>query len=455
MEDSTASLPELPEEGLSASPPSDTGQDLSGIGGVKPKPKRKPPVKRAAPKRTVIVPKAAPIFAAKPAPTPKAPKTSPPPPVPSPAVHLHWYWKVAATLAVLSAALLVFVLYLIFAKATITVVPKRQQVAASFKAAVSPKAGQPGTILGVYKKTSIEATRSVAIQGDGKQVEGVATGRATLINTTDASQTLVATTRLLTADGVLFRLKNQSTIPARGRVEAEVYADKPGAAGNIGPSKFTIPGLKESLQDAIYAASTVPMKGGVRSVKVVTQADIDSAMKSVEAAVREEALAKLRALAGDAAGRGGEVVKATFSKKQTAAAVGTEASLVSIDIAATVEAVFYDRAAVEELARNKLIQTIPADEDLTNFDTAALAIEFAGGADDGSATISVSGVGVAVIKPESTAFDKTNLAGLSKARVIEYFRTIPAVESVEVKFRPFWVRRVPGAKDHIEIIISQ
>ena len=121
--------------------------------------------------------------------------------------------------------------------------------------------------------------------------DGIATGVVTLSNRTSSDQPLVATTRLLSDDGVLFRLRDSTEVPAGGSVDAAVYADEAGSGGNIGPSHFTIPGLPTSLQDDIDGESAAPMDGGVIRVGILSQADVDAGL--VRAG--EEATASLAA----------------------------------------------------------------------------------------------------------------------------------------------------------------
>lgn len=463
--DNSPAMPELPE--VHAATGSEGEDDDSFAVAPKATPKQK--TLRRAPnaprkkRRVLIVPKdVGPIsraarssvdFASSSA-TPRA--VRPLPASRPPAVHVGLYWKIAASLAVLSALVLIFVFYLIFAKATITLVPKAQALEAAARLRVDSNANVAGAVRGTYKREEISVSRTVPVSGEGKSIEAAATGAVTLFNTTDAAQALVATTRLLSPDGVLFRLKNQARVPAGGRVEAEVYADKPGAIGNIGPTKFTIPGLRENLQDKIYAASSAPMTGGVRNVKIVTQDDVEAAALQVESEVKEQSVAKLRALAGDLSKLGGEIMVAKRSKLETDAAVGTEASAVSLKLTLMVEAVFYDRDAVRAAVKAKLAENVTADQEVRGFDAERVAVALVSGdAGNSTATITATGSGTAVIKADSPLFDKAALAGLSKSRVIDYFRSNPAVESVDITFHPFWVRRVPGAKDHIEIIVKQ
>ena len=116
-------------------------------------------------------------------------------------------------------------------------------------------------------------------------------------NDSSISQPLVATTRLLTADGILFRMKKGATVPANGTVEVDVYADKSGKASEIGPSKFTIPGLNEARQKVVWAESIKPMVGGVRQFGVIGSEDIKEAEGEMLAELKKSGRRKNWALA--------------------------------------------------------------------------------------------------------------------------------------------------------------
>ena len=97
----------------------------------------------------------------------------------------------------------------------------------------------------------------------GTEKDGTATGTVELINVGSVSQALIVRTRLLSESGALFRLIERVTVPANGSITAEVRADVEGETGNIPPSSFIIPGLRESLQSVVYAESAEAMSGGL------------------------------------------------------------------------------------------------------------------------------------------------------------------------------------------------
>ncbi|MGC9031545.1 MAG: hypothetical protein ACP5H7_02195 [Minisyncoccia bacterium] len=99
---------------------------------------------------------------------------------------------------------------------------------------------------------------------------------------------LVQNTRFLSADGKIFKAKNKFMIPPAkvegkkiipGSIEIEVVAENPGEEYNIGPTKFSIPGLAGSeVYSFVFGESKEPMQGGkTGSSLVIVQKDIDDA----------------------------------------------------------------------------------------------------------------------------------------------------------------------------------
>ena len=142
--------------------------------------------------------------------------------------------------------------------------------------------------------TTVNGTQNFTNTNRGEQAEAQATGTVTIYNSWSENQPLMATTRLLTPDGVLFRIKERVDVPAGGKIEnVEVYADQPGTSGNIGPTSFTIPGLWQGLQEKIYAENSEPMTGGLRETKFITQKIISETSDVLKGELIEKAKIKL------------------------------------------------------------------------------------------------------------------------------------------------------------------
>ena len=159
---------------------------------------------------------------------------------------LKVYQRIAVAFVFMTFFLLLAVLYLSISRATITIVanPKVVSVDTEVRAVADPK--NDGELSGIVTKQSFTTRQIVLLPQEGATAtEEKAGGTVTIINESGSVQPLVATTRLLSKDGVLFRIDTPVNVPAKGQVNVIAHADKPGLSGEIGPTQFTIPGLPE------------------------------------------------------------------------------------------------------------------------------------------------------------------------------------------------------------------
>ena len=116
-----------------------------------------------------------------------------------------------------------------------------------------------------------------------------ASGKITVYNNYgSAPQKLIANTRFQTSDGKVYRIKGAISVPGMGVLEATVYADQAGEEYNIGPSDFTLPGLKGGARfEKVFAKSKSAMSGGSSgNIRVVKKEDIDSVRASINEKIK-------------------------------------------------------------------------------------------------------------------------------------------------------------------------
>src|SRR3989338_2994289 len=141
------------------------------------------------------------------------PKKSPVPPL------SMIYRKIAISFVVLTVLLVGVIVFFSLAKATVAITPKQELKSAEFLVTVSKNPGNaPGTLQGNYEEKVVEDEGQFEATGVTEK-SGRAQGKVMLTNTTSIAQPLVATTRLLSPEGVLFRMKAGATVPANGKVE--------------------------------------------------------------------------------------------------------------------------------------------------------------------------------------------------------------------------------------------
>jgi len=173
----------------------------------------------------------------------------------------------------------------------------QQNVTLEFPIQVNTKTSEDlasGVIAGRILEKTLEKTKEYQTTGIKSSTEK-ATGQVSIINNYSAAQALMATTRLLSSKGILYRIKSGITVPAHGQVAVDIVADQAGKEYEIGPEQFTIPGLSSSMQKYIYAKSDQPTSGGVKEINILSQQDLDIAQADLKKELAAEALSNFTA----------------------------------------------------------------------------------------------------------------------------------------------------------------
>ena len=366
---------------------------------------------------------------------------------------IRFYRTIAATFVALVMTLLTFVIYLSFVKAVVTIKSKPVPVTANFNVDIAKEPQDNSVVKGIVISETREGSKTYNVPG-GVEVPAKASGLVTIINTTSRNQPLVKTTRLLTSEGVLFRIVKNVVVPARGSVEVVAEADQLGEVGDIGPAHFTIPGLAPLLQTLIYAQSSVPMIGGLQAQAKVSAALLESAMSELSKSLFMEARTAVEEIR-QFQGFSGIFYEEKVIEKKSDTVPGTAAAKFALSVKVRVTGVFFDRLSLESFARAKLFSQLSDDFTLREINSDAFEISLASyNVERGSATLRVSAVGSARLKEGGAILNKDRISGLEASATERYFKGYNEVESVKVEIRPFWVKTLPKLKDHIDFIIE-
>lgn len=386
-------------------------------------------------------------------------RAAPPPVIKTPSIT--FYRNIAVTFLALTVLLLLAVAYMSVKKVTIRVVAQPVTLQASALARVGEKAEDMPHLAGATGRFEVELSREFVPTGT-KEKETQATGTVVIKNTTDRNQPLVATTRLLTSDGILYRLKNTVTAPARGSVDAAIYADKPGKASEREPKvnekgeaeRLTIPGLAEPLQSKIYAELKTAVTGGVQKAGVVSPEDVKRAKEALRDAARDEAqkLLVAREKSGEGFGYAGAVQNIAF---ETSGTDQTEVSSFTVKAKAVVIAALYNKEAAAQLANTRLQDKVARQPVKLVLGEAMPEVKVDRYDDNGKwVQLALAQSGVTYLTEQSPALDAMKFYGKSRADIEAYVRGIPGVQDVSVKFRPAWSDVAPRVPEHIEVRVA-
>lgn len=369
-----------------------------------------------------------------------------------------YYNKIVVGFIFLTAILVLAIVYFSFSKTTILVQTHEVPLTAEVTKTVTDLGG---TIF----LTEVEGnTASQNITGTTEK-PAKAQGTVTIYNKYSKAQPLVATTRLLSTGGVLFRTKETVTVSAGGSVQVGVEADQEGVSGNIGPSQFEIVALWEGLKKDIYAESTAAMAGGLTTAGTVKESDINELKNALNVELLQKAKEQFEAeikrrtdlpakplwnfdvskqqgifvnyLTNEVSAKEGDVVE-NFTAHQ------------KIQVVVPV----FDTAVMQTVVPDILKAQLPAGtemilDQLTSSWTVTSVNE-----DRTEAEILWKLQVPTKITTNHKILDRGRLTGLTEMEIKKYLEAFPEVAATQVKFSPFWVTRTPNLIDHIIIQID-
>lgn len=364
---------------------------------------------------------------------------------------VRFYKLIALTFLFITLALLGTIIFMSSKRAAITIITKSEPIEVSETVTLGTTSTEV-LVPGFVTTTVVEYEKMFSPEGSTSE-DAEAVGEVIIINETAAAQPLIATTRVLSKENVLFRLKNGVTVPANGSIKAQVYADVKGASGNIQPTTFTIPGLSEDKQKVIYAKSDSAMVGGVRTIGVVDDADVTKAEKTMLEEMKTKAATQLDLDEVENMTGIFEVVQYTFDD---VADIGKEVNSFTVKGRATIAGIWYDETKAKAFANDMLNKRVVDNSEILSSVEPNPSFSLEGyDVETGEAKLTISHRGLVNIDENSKELDKTMFFGKSEDEVKRYVMSLKHVEGVEMSFKPLWNRSVPHVANNVEITIRE
>ena len=369
------------------------------------------------------------------------------------------YRRLAIRFVILTALLIVVVAYFSFSKLTIFITPKGETINDSLLVNIykdQPKEDSmmvksAAVVSGTVKEMDIEVEKEYAATGEefaGEEIQG----EVTIINNYSRNQPLVATTRLLTPDNKLFRIKEAVNVPAGGEVKVGIYADKPSADMAVGLTTFTIPGLWVGLQDKIYAKNDDDFVFQQSIKKYVRASDISRANQDINELILKKSKAE-KPLSQDDDDWLYEIIGSVESEID--AKVGEEKNSFTARAQGKTVAVSLSKEEAIDLAQAKLQLLIPDDKELLEFNSDNVSYSLENyDAQKGIATVKVSFSGVIALKTDTNIIVKRQLVSLNEEQLKSYLADFPEIKEYDLKFSPSFIKRAPRLPEKIDVKIK-
>ena len=297
-----------------------------------------------------------------------------------------------------------------------------------------------------------------------KHIAEEASGEITVYNEYDfKSQALRATTRFLSKDGKLFRIRESVIIPGFTRVEGvdipgqimvKIYADEPGEEYNIESTSFTLPALQGSAKyNSIYARSTKAMTGGVNTeVTYFSESDYITAKDKLEKLVKTKNEQDIANKISDEVTDLSDLKKIGEINVNTDVVVGevTDNFEIIVSMQSSVPTILkndlnelIDKKVAEKLEKNKMVL-----ENSRSFEVGDILAS-----DDGEIIIPVS-VKQYLVTEINIDRLKEEIANKNEKELTTYFNNISGIKSTSVSLEPKWIKKIPSSYDKINITID-
>lgn len=266
---------------------------------------------------------------------------------------------------------------------------------------------------------------------------------------------LVATTRFVSPEGLVFRLDKKTNIPGSGsKTKVSVTADKAGEDYNINPdsqAKWTIPGFKESgltkYYNNVYAKAASPMTGGFTGVaRVPTEKDIQLARETVRQELKNALLSQM---------------KVTESPDLKLLPEATKFEIIKENISRVAD----DKGMFSIFAEGEMINVVFKEDTLKNI--------LASGIDYGDKEMVVVGSklgyshidvdwergNINMVVDASFTLEpkvdkdslKAEILGKNESVIKLVVFNIPGLTKAHISMWPFWVKSVPSDPDRVKL----
>lgn len=370
---------------------------------------------------------------------------------------INMYRKIAISFIALTIILLLVVVYFTFVSVEIVITPSQERVSDNLIVDIYDKESYENapsaSLAGVVEEIELEAEKvyeSTGVETLGEEISG----KVRVINNYTKNQPLVATTRLLSPDNKLYRLKDTINVPAGSSVEAEIYVDEADPSMAIGPTKFIIPGLWMGIQDKIYAESNEKFVYNKKIEKFIQKIDVDMAVEDL----KKELIAKAEKQFGETY-RGydkvlfeidNNLINVDISDK-----VGDKKNNFKVNLNSPVAVIAFNSGEVKTMAEKKLKAIVPDNKDFKEISRDNITFNLNGfNVNQGIATINASFESSMALKNDSDIIDKNKIIGLTEEQLRDYLKGFNEISDFKISFSPAFVEKVPNLIDRIYVKIE-
>jgi hypothetical protein len=355
----------------------------------------------------------------------------------------------------------------VLARATIVIRPKIEKKESGIELIIDTKILKPDFVSGVLPGRILESQGEITenvTDVSTRKVDDFAKGTVKIKNIWKKDFFLQKGAQLVvgespevvgTAPKNIFVLDNDTVAVAEGEVTATVAAKNKGIAGNIPPGRFYFLRMSKWNRERIWAENEENFSGGEIETKIVSADDVAHATQSTAEELGKQEIQKMSGQVPADSKLSPALTRVEILESRTSVAPETPAENFDMFVRGKISTIAYNEKDLRDTAIEKFKSQISINQEISEIDEENIKYELSdiGGA-DGKAEVKVIVSAVLTPKLPSKILDKKSIIGYNAAALQERYAKFPEIDSIDVKFFPFWVKSVPSFEGQVNFNIE-
>jgi len=253
----------------------------------------------------------------------------------------------------------------------------------------------------------------------------------------------------------IFLLDNEINVPANGEIEATVTAKSKGIPGNIPPGKFYFLRMSKWNRERIWAENSDNFIGGEIESKFVTEDNINKAIQRVAESLGKTEMEKIKSTIPADDKVSPALTRVEIIESHASVAPETQADNFQVTIRGKVSAIVFNEKDLKNAAVEKFKEQVGANQEIESISEDKIKYELSDiSNNDGKAEVKVLVPAILMSKLPSKILDKKSIVGYNENALRERYAKFPEIDSINVKFFPFWIKSVPSFEGQVDFEIK-
>jgi hypothetical protein len=379
----------------------------------------------------------------------------------SPSRKIFWIFVILATVGA------VIVINFTLARATIVIHPKIERKSSVITLTIDAKALKPDLTNGILPGRIAESQGEIIKDISDvslRKTEDFAKGAVKIKNIWKKDFFLQKGAQLVQGESPemvgagpknIFVLDNDTIAVAEGEVTTSATAKNKGLVGNIPPGRFYFLRMSQWNRDRIWAENEESFSGGEVETKVVSADDVLQATQATAEELGKQEIEKLKNQIPADSKISPALTRVEILESRANLPPETQTENFQMFVRGRVSSIVYKEKDLKDAAVEKFRELIGANQEISEIDEENIKYELSdisGG--DGKAEVKISVPAVLMPKLPSKILDKKSIIGYNAAALRERYAKFPEIDSIEVKFFPFWVKSVPSFEGQVNFEIK-